>query len=42
MFTYYKPADIEVVAKAIARLKTLVGDEETTRLLSTAPRALLS
>ncbi len=38
----HKPADIEVVAKAIARLKELVGDAETTRLLSSAPRALLS
>jgi protein-tyrosine phosphatase len=38
----HKPADIEVTQKAIARLAQLVGQEETQRLLSTAPRALLS
>lgn len=38
----HKPADVEVVAKAIARLTQLVGADETQRLLSTAPRALLS
>lgn len=38
----HKPADIEVVEKAIARLTQLVGAEETQRLLATAPRALLS
>jgi protein-tyrosine phosphatase len=38
----HKPADIEIVAKAITRLAELVGDEEKLRLLSTAPRALLS
>lgn len=38
----HKQADIDVVVKAIARLETLVGKEETTRLLATAPHALSS
>ena len=38
----HKPADVDVVEKALARLTQLVGTDETQRLLSTAPRALLS
>ena len=38
----HKAADIEAVVNALARLEKLVGSEETNRLTSTAPRALLS
>ncbi|MEO8874716.1 MAG: CpsB/CapC family capsule biosynthesis tyrosine phosphatase [Polyangiaceae bacterium] len=38
----HKQADIDIVVKAIARLEALVGKDETTRLMSTAPHSLSS
>lgn len=37
----HRPADAEVTARAIDRLRELVGDAECQRLLVTGPRALL-
>jgi protein-tyrosine phosphatase len=36
----HSPRDVDGVVRAIARLRELVGTAETTRLLSTAPRAI--
>jgi protein-tyrosine phosphatase len=37
----HKPRDVEEVARAIARLEELMGAQETRRLLSDGPRAIL-
>ena len=37
----HRPGDVELVADAIARLKKLVGDEETEELLAENPRRIL-
>lgn len=36
----HKPSDVETVVRAIGRLESLVGPEETRRLLAEGPRAL--
>jgi protein-tyrosine phosphatase len=38
----HKPADVDVTARAIARLESLVGRAEATRLLADGPRAILT
>ncbi len=37
----HKPSDVEYVVRAIERLRSLVGADETTRLLSDGPRRIL-
>jgi protein-tyrosine phosphatase len=37
----HRPSDVEEVAKAIARLRSLVGDEEAEELLGDNPRRIL-
>jgi protein-tyrosine phosphatase len=37
----HRPADVEIVVRAIARLTELVGAEECTRLLSDGPKGIL-
>jgi protein-tyrosine phosphatase len=37
----HKPADVDIVARAIDRLEALAGPEEARRLLSDGPRAIL-
>jgi protein-tyrosine phosphatase len=37
----HRPSDVDQVVRAIDRLRTLVGNEETSRLLGDGPRALL-
>ena len=38
----HKPEDVAIVVKAIERLQSLAGKEETTRLLADGPRAIIS
>ena len=38
----HKPEDVDAVVKSIARLESLVGKEEATRLLADAPRSIIS
>jgi protein-tyrosine phosphatase len=37
----HRPSDVDQVVRSIDRLRSLVGDEETSRLLGDGPRALL-
>jgi protein-tyrosine phosphatase len=37
----HRPEDVEIVARAIERLESLVGKGELSRLLAAAPRAII-